>query len=382
MRVSVLQENLAKGLGIVGRAVPTRAPERPSLQNILLKTEDGRLKLSGTNQELGITMRIGAKVDADGGVGIPARTLVDWVNTLPPERVDLELDNETQTLTIRCGASVAKIQGVAEEEMMEVPEAEAEGTELPAATFQTMIDQVVFAASRDDSARPVLTGILTRVDSDRVRLAASDGFRMAMRTATLENIVDNALNLVIPARAMSEVGRIIGADSDSTMISISVPSARNQVMFHMNDVDVVSSLIDGKFPDVDSLVPKASNTTVTMLTGDLLQACKRTEIFARESNMSMRMRIQPGEGASNVGQVTIGATAKERGENEGTLDAIVNGPSLEISFNVRFFIDMLNVLDTEQVVLELNDATKSGVVKAAGRQDFVYIVSPMSPRAT
>lgn len=378
MRVSVLQENLAKGLGIASRAVPGR-PTMPVLANIKIATDDGRLKLSATNLELGITARIGAKVDEEGAITVPARTLVDWVNTLPPERVDLELDSATETLSVRCGTTVANIKGMAAEQMPNVPEFDDAdtGAEIPAAVFQTMIEQVVFAAAREDN-RPVLMGIQTRLDGDKVRLASSDGFRMAMRSATIERPASQSLNLVIPARAMSELGRIISSDAGSVFLS--VPQGRNQVMFHLDDVDIVSQLIEGKFPEVDALIPKTSNTSVTMLTADLLAACRRTEIFAREANNTMRLRVKPGETSGAVGQVIIGANAKEKGDNEGSLDAIITGPGLEISFNVRFLIDVLSVLDSEQVVLELNGPTNAGLLKPAGRTDFQYVVSPMSPR--
>jgi len=143
---------------------------------------------------------------------------------------------------------------------------------------------------------------------------------------------------------------------------------------------VISQLIDGKFPDVEALIPKSSNTSSTLLTEDLLLACKRCEIFAREANNTMRLRVKPGEGGENLGQLIISAQAQERGDNEAILEAVVNGPGLEISFNVRYFIDVLGVMEAEQVVLETNSTSSPGVIKPSGRQDFVYVVMPMSVR--
>jgi DNA polymerase-3 subunit beta len=149
-------------------------------------------------------------------------------------------------------------------------------------------------------------------------------------------------------------------------------------MFHLEEADVVSQLIDGKFPDVEALIPKSSSTNTTLNTLDLLQACKRSEIFAREANNVMRLRVQPGP--SNTGQVIVMAQAQEKGDNEGSLEAVIHGPGMEISFNVRYLIDVLGVLETDQVVLETNSTANPGVLKPAGRQDFVYVVMPMSVR--
>ncbi len=376
MRVSVLQENLAKGLGIVNRAVSSR-PSMPVLGNILLATEESRLKLSATNLELGITSRIGAKVETEGAITVPARTLVDLVNTLPPERVDLEVDTRTQTLNMRCGATVANIKGIEAEQFPEVPEAEADtGMSLPAPAFQAMINQVAFAAAKEDN-RPILMGVLTRFEGSTFTMAAADGFRLALRSTQLETPVAKSAVMVVPARTLAELARII--TPNDTQVYVSIPQGRSQVMFHLDDVDVVSQLIDGKFPDVDHLIPKSVNTMTTMQTDDLLNACKRAEIFARDANYTTRLRIKPAEGGG-PGQIVVMAQSQEKGDNEGVLDGTINGPGLEISFNVRYLIEVLNVLTEEQVVLETQGPAQPGVVKPAGLQGFIYVLMPMSVR--
>lgn len=375
MRVSVLQDKLAKGLSIASRAVASR-PSMPILGNVLLATEDGRLSISANNLELGITCRINASVEAEGAVTVPARTLLDLVNTLPPERVDLEVDPASATLTMRCNATVTNIKGIPADDFPAVvaPDEEA-AIELPADTLASMIEQVVFAAAREDN-RPILMGILVRVDSQKLAMVAADGFRMALRTADLESGVAKPLSFIVPARTLGELGRILAGEEGA--VHMALAPGRNQVIFRVADADVISQLIDGKFPDVEALIPKASSTTTTLQTLDLLLACKRSEIFARESNNTMRLRVEPGSGDS--GQVIVMATAQERGDNEGSLDATVKGGGLEISFNVRYLIDVLNVLNADQVTLETNTTSSPGLIKPAGRDDFVYVVMPMSVR--
>ena len=375
MRVSVLQENLAKGLGIATRAVGSR-PSMPVLGNVLLSAEDTRLKLSATNLELGITTWIGAKVEGEGAITVPARTFADLVNTLSPERVDMELDERTHTLNMRCNATTANIKGIDASEFPSVPEAEAStGIAVPAEAFREMIDQVVFAAAKEDN-RPILTGILTTIDGDTFTMAAADGYRLALRTAQLEQGVDKPLSLIVPARTLGELSRIIG--ENDTHVYLSIPPGRSQVMFHLESVDVVSQLIDGKFPPYEQIIPKAHNTTTQVYTGEFLRACKRSEIFARDAANTTRVRIAPGESNLVPGQMHVIAQSQEKGDNEGVLEASVDGPGLEVSFNVRYLIDVLNVIREDQIVLETNGSSSPGVIKPLGRNDFTYVVMPMS----
>jgi DNA polymerase III subunit beta len=375
MRVSVLQENLAKGLNIVSRAVASR-PSLAVLGNVLLSTEEPRLKLSATNLELGITTWIGAKIESEGAITVPARTLADLVNTLPPERVDMELDERTQTLNIRCGTTTANIKGIQASEFPAVPEAEADsGVAVPADAFREMIDQVVFVAAKEDN-RPILTGILAKFDNNVFTMAASDGYRLAVRTANLDAAGAKGMTLIIPARTLGELSRIISENDPSVYVSI--PPGRSQVMFHLENVDVVSQLIDGKFPDYDQIIPKKHSTTIQVYTGEFLRACRRSEIFARDAANTTRIRITPGESNLVPGQMHIMAQSQEKGDNEGILDATVDGPGLEVSFNVRYLIDVLSVIMEDQIVLESNGAASPGVIKPMGREDFIYVVMPMS----
>lgn len=375
MRVSVLQDKLAKGLSIANRAVSSR-PSMPVLGNVLLSTEEGRLSISANNLELGITARIGANVEAEGAITVPARILLDLVNTLPPERVDLEVDSSTNTLTLRCNATVTNIKGIpATEFPAVVTDDDDVSIEVAAPVLESMIGQVVFAAAKEDN-RPILMGVLVRFEGTRFTMIAADGFRMSLRSTPLDTAVSQPLTLIVPARTLSELGRIIAGDEGKVLISVS-PN-RSQVMFHLESADVVSQLIDGRFPDVEGLIPKSSATTTTVQTLDLLLACRRSEIFARESNHTMRLRIEPGDG--ETGQVVVTAQAQERGDNEASLDALVRGGGLEISFNVRYLIDVLSVMDAEQVVIETNAVSQPGLIKPVGRDDFLYVVMPMSIR--
>lgn len=375
MRVSVLQENLAKGLATVTKAIASR-PTLPILNNVLLTASEGRLKLSATNLELGIVARVGAKVDEEGAITVPAKTFQDFVNNLPPERVDLLLDARTQTLRISCGSTISNIKGMSADDYPPVPEGDADtGLAIPAHEFHEMIGHTVFAAAKEDN-RPILTGLSAKFDGTTLTLAAADGYRVALRSTELDTPVDEAMSLIIPAKTLSEVARIISPDD--TMVYISIPPGRSQIMFHLNQVDINSQLIDGTYPNIEQIIPKSHKTTTIVHTQELLRACKRAQIFARDASNTTRMKIEPGESTLVPGLVTIASVSQEKGDNEGKLDATVSGPGLEISFNVEYLLQVLAVVKEDQVVIETNESNSPCVVRPVNRNDFTNVIMPMS----
>jgi DNA polymerase-3 subunit beta len=373
MKVSCLQENLARGLSLVARAVATRST-LPVLGNVLLATDHGRLRLSATNLELGISCWIGAKVDDDGAITVPARTFVDLVNTLPNDTVSMDLAVRTLTLNVRCGAFNNDIKCIDAQEFPPFPSVEADsGLTLNVEDLRQMIGQVVLAASTDD-ARPVLTGVLIEITGDTMTLAAADGFRLSVRSAQLGEKVSGTTKAIIPARALAELGRIL-SDGEET-VSMTLPPNRGQVIFRSKNVELVSQLIDGTFPDYRSIIPTSYTTRSVMSTNALLKACKAADIFAREAAHSARLHISPGT-QLEPGKVEITATAAETGSNETVVDATVDGGAVEIAFNVRFLVEVLNVIDTPNVALETSSTSSPGVIKPVGREDFLHVVMPM-----
>jgi DNA polymerase-3 subunit beta len=374
MKVSVLQDKLARGLSIVGKAVENR-PTLPVLGNVLLATEDARLKLAATNLEMSITTWIGAKVEREGAITLPAKTLADLVNNLAQERVDLTLDAASQTVHISCGATNSNIKGIDAGEFPLIPQGGEVDVTIPGKLLKDMINQTVFAAAKEDN-RPILTGVLTQFDGNVLTMAAADGYRLAVRTTEIEEQFGKRVDLVIPARALSEVARIIGDEDD--VVTITLPKERDVVLFHLKHTDVASQLLEGKFPDFAAIIPRSYVTSSVMYTSDLLNACKRAEIFARDSAYSAKLHVKPAAGPGEPGAVTIVGMSAERGDSEGMLDASVEGETLNISFNIRYLIDVLNVMSDERVVFESNGPANPGVVRPENRDDFVCVIMPMA----
>lgn len=374
MKVSCLQDNLAKGLGIVGRAVSTRST-LPVLANVLMATDDGRLKLSATNLEVAITCWIGAKVETEGAITVPARTINDLVAALPPEQVAMSLTERTQTLRLACGRTVANVKGIDAQEFPIAPQSGGDNrVRLDTGTFRSMINQVAFAAAADDT-RPTLTGVSTRFEGQQISMVATDGFRLSMRSADLPEPVSRPAAVIVPARALSELSRILGDDNEAVYVTL--PEGRNQIIFEMANVVLVSQLIEGAFPDFQAIVPRRFNTQATLTTADFRKACKTVDIFARESNHSARIMIEPGSSPLSTGYATVAATSVETGDNEVQLDAAVEGGAVEVAFNVKFLSDVLNVIDTPQVILASNSPVEPGVLRPVGKDDFTHVIMPM-----
>ena len=374
MKVTVLQTNLAHGLGIVSRAVSPRST-LPVLANILVATDEGRLRLSATNLEMGITCWIGAKIDEDGSTTVPARTFADLVNTLPGEQVVLTLDPATQVLNVRSGTSTNDLKCIDAQEFPPLPVPDMEGAlQINVVDFKEMIQQVVFAASVDE-ARPVLMGVLVKVNGDQITLAAADGFRLSVRTATLSSPFAKPVSAIIPARALAELARI-ASDGDQ-MIQMVFPKERGQVVFRLKDVELSSQLIDGTFPDYEQIIPRGYKSRTLVSTASLLKACKQAEIFAREGSNVARLNIKAGSSEMEPSEVEISAQSEETGSNETIVEATVDGIGLLIAFNVKFLREVLEVIKTPNVAIETTASNAPGVIRPVGDDSFLHVIMPM-----
>jgi DNA polymerase-3 subunit beta len=372
MKVSVSQQQLAHGLSMVARAVSPRST-LPVLANVLVATDDGRLRLSATNLEMGITCWIGAQITEQGAITVPARTFSDLVNQLPDDTVRLDLNASTHSLNVRCGMSNTDIKGIDAQEFPPMPvAAPQEGVPLNVANFKEMIQQVAFAASTDE-ARPILQGVLMTAADNEVTLAATDGFRISVRKAALSEPLSAPIRAVIPARALQELARI--ATDGEQVMTMSVPSGRGQVIFHMKDAELSSLLIEGNFPDYKAIIPRDFKTSTTLTTAAFLKACRQAEIIARDGNYVVRLNILPGE--AQPGKVEITAQSEETGFSENSVEATVDGPGLVIAFNVRFLREVLEVIKTPSVVLQTNANNTPAMIKPAGDDNYVHLIMPM-----
>ncbi len=375
MKLSCLQENLDKGLNIVGKAVPAKST-LPALSNVLLATDQGRLKLAATNLEVAISCWIGAKVEEEGAITVPANLLAEFVRSLPNDRIDVELSERTRTVHLHCARFEANIKGIDAEEFPSIPTiGDGFRITIDAATLHDSIAQVAFAAASDDS-RPVLTGVLLIFKNDSMTMVAADGFRMALKTSLLSSPVEQEASVIVPARAMRELGRIL-ADSEET-VEISITQNRNQVLFRVGNVELMSRLIEGQFPPYERIMPPPSSNKVVVSTGEFLNANRTAAIFARDNSNIVRLQFTSGQEGLTPGKLTITATSAEIGDNVGEIDAAITGQPPQIAFNSRYLDELLRALEkSSQLQLEVSSSASPGSFRPVGDEGYLHIIMPM-----
>ena len=373
MKLSCLQENLNRGLSIVGRAVATRTT-LPITNNVLLTVDQSRLKLVATNLEMAISCWIGAKVEEEGAITVPARLLAEFVSSLPSDKVDISLSPRTKTLGLKCARFEARISGVDAKDFPPIPRIE-DGitTKVEVDALRQGISQVVFAAASEDS-RPVLTGVDAEFDGDLLTLAAADGFRLAVYKLPLVSPVSQKTEVIIPARTLAELNRLI-ADQEEA-IEITVNPNKSQALFRLKNIELVSQLVQGTFPQYAQLIPQSYNTRVVVDVAQFLRATKTASIFASDGGGIVRLVIAPG-GELTPGKVTISARSEEVGDDVGEIDAIVEGEEAKIAFNGKYLIDVLGVLREAQVAVETTNPSSPGVIRPVGVDNYIHVVMPM-----
>ncbi len=373
MRLSCLQENLNRGLSIVGRAVATRTT-LPITNNVFLATDQSRLKLIATNLEMAISCWIGAKVEEEGAITVPARLLTEFISSLPSDKIDISLSPKTKTLELKCARFEARISGVDAKDFPPIPTVD-EGitTKVEVEALRQGISQVVFAAATEES-RPVLTGIDAEFDGDLLTLAAADGFRLAVYKLPLLNPVSQKTEVVIPARTLAELNRLI-ADQEEA-IEITINPNKSQALFRLKNSELVSQLVQGTFPQYSQLIPQSYTTRAVVDVAQFLRATRTASIFARDGSGIVRLVMAPG-GELTPGKVTISARSEEIGDDVGDIDAIVDGEESKIAFNGRYLIDVLSVLRESQVALETTNPSSPGVIRPVGVDNYIHVVMPM-----
>jgi DNA polymerase-3 subunit beta len=380
MKISCLQENLSRGLAVVGRAVASR-PTLPVTQNVLLSTDQNMLRLSATNLEIAMTTWIGAMVEEEGSVTVPARLLTEFVSSLGSDRIDLEMEPDSRVLQIKSGRSQANINGTDASEFPPIPTVDdAVVAQAQPAALRTAITRVAFAAATEES-RPVLTGVEVKLKEGAFTMAAADGFRLAVHHGELSQPVPEEISVIIPARTMTELQRLLNDNSEP--VDIMLTPQKGQVMFRLqggDTVELVSQLLQGTFPNYDQLIPQSYTTRAILDLQQTLRAARTASIFARDGSNIVRMHVMPNEEGEEGtgGKMVISARSEEVGDNEDVVDiAELEGEEGKIAFNSRYLLDVLSVLERGRVAIETTTSSSPGVFKPTDSDDYVHVVMPM-----
>jgi len=378
MKITCLQENLSRGLAVVGRAVANRAT-LPVIHNVLLSVDQSMLKLSATNLEIAMTTWVGAKIEEEGSITVPARLLSEFVNSLPNDPINLQLDEGSGLLEISSGSSKAHINITDASEFPPIPTVDdGIAAEVDPLVLRSAITRVAFAAATEES-RPVLTGVELKLDESKFTMAAADGFRLAVHHGALLKAVPEEMSVIIPARTMNELNRLISDREEP--VEILMTPAKGQVMFRIrgsDTVEIVSQLLQGTFPNYEQLIPQSYTTRAVMDLPTVLRAARTASIFARDGSNIIRMHLMPAEADTEPPKVEISARSEEVGDNEDTVDLDeIEGEEGKIAFNSRYLLDVLSVLEKGKVALETTTSSSPGVFKPTDSDDYIHVVMPM-----
>jgi DNA polymerase III subunit beta len=383
MKIAAQQENLKKALAQISRAVSGK-PVMPVLGNVLLATEQGRLRVTATDLHLGITVGIGAQVEQAGSVLLPATLFTDLVAGLPNDKVTLEVQGENQLVTVTCARFSTQINGVLAEDFPPVqhmaPQA-APQVRFATAALREAITQVACAAA-DTDARPALAGVCVRLNDGTATLAAADGFRLATKKIALAAPVASPHEMLIPATALRELGGLLGDAGEQITMSLLAPSgstSATQALFASEHWTLVTRLIDGQFPDIERVLPKGCTTRAIVDVRELNRAVKLAALIASVSQNIVKLSVTAGEG-DQEGTVILSANAAGVGANTGAVEGQVAGEGGQIALNVKFLGEALAVIGTPQVAFEMLSSQAPGVLRPIGQNGYVHLIMPMALR--
>lgn len=370
MILSLLQENFNSALSNVSRFVSSKA-QLPILNNILLSTDNGRLKLSATNLELSINYWIGAKIDQEGSTTIPAKEITEFVSYLPTGKIDLKL-SLSNLLTLTSTKTESSFTTIPSTDFPPFPQINPNNIfEFDLPLLSQAISQIAFSAATDDT-RPILTSILCQFASNNLTLVATDGFRLSFKSIKLVNPIQlksgqDIVTFLIPAHSLIEVIKLA---KNTPKVKIGLTTDEHQVVFILDDVELISRLIEGEYPDYKRIVPDSYTTKIYINRDELSQAIKIASVFARVSANVVKFNIK---GSS----IDLTANAPQIGQNKVTVDARVEGEPLEIAFNYKFVSDFLNVCKSQEIIIELNESLTPAFFHDQSDPEFTHIIMPV-----
>jgi len=362
MKLTLKRENFSRGLLVVGKLVKQRAT-LPVLSNIMLMTDKGRLKLVATDLESTVVTWVGAKTDEGGAVTVPAKTIIDYITSTTDETV--ELYSEGSDISIKGAHHHANIKGIAVEEFPIIPDVKgglslkAKSPDLKNAIFTTAV------AAAFDETRPVLAGVLFRLDSQKLTLAATDSYRLAETKIDIKS-KDKSGEFIIPQRTALEVARLLPADDSK----VEIFSGENQSLFKFDDIELTSRQIEGAFPDYEQIIPKEFVFESEMDKNELLEAIRTANVFARESGSNVKLSVSDGA-------ISVSAIAAQVGKSQTKVSATTSGTPLSIAFNARFILDALNAIYGERVRFNFAGELNPGLILPYDSDNFKYVVMPL-----
>lgn len=375
------QSDLNTHLSLVSRAVPTR-PSKPVFSNVLVKAdlEEQKITLVGYDETLGIQTAFAAAVEVPGELTLPAKLLENIVSRLPSEDLLVEEADEDAAVTVTCSSGQYQVRGLSAEDYPNLPLVEdGQAAQLSAEALLEGLRGALFATSADET-KQVLTGVHLLTDADALEFAATDGHRLAVvqtsdETKTAEEGADTIpMDVTVPAKSMRELEKMLQSYNSTEPVALRFD--RTQVLFELGAQRLTTRLLEGQYPNYRQLVPKQFERQATVDRKALISALERIAVLAEQKNNIVKLSVDAG-----ASEIAISVEAQEVGSGREVVPAQVSGDSLEIAFNVRYLLDGLKALGTNEVQLQFNSATSPSVVIPLGKLQMTYLVMPVQIRS-
>lgn len=365
MKISCTQENLNKGLAIVSH-ITGRNANLPILNNVLIKTEDKAIQLSTTDLEVGINCLVRGKIEEEGSLTVQAKLLSDYINLLPKEKIDLEVQGLNLSLT--CQKTTTKIKGISSEEFPLIPKIEKEEVvTCKSGLLKKAIQQVVFTITPNE-ARPEISGVLM-VFNKQLILVGTDSYRLAEKTIELEKSGIKDRKIIVPLKTLQELMRIL--PEEETIVEICL--SENQILFtYNNEVDLISRIIDGQYPDYKQIIPTSHKTGVIIDVPEFIRTVKTASLFCRPGINNINLAFSKKDN-----ELTTTVANSQLGENTSKIKADIEGEDNLIIFNYRYLLEGLMNLGSEEVLLEITNGDVPCLLKPVGKEDYFYIIMPV-----
>lgn len=369
------RDQLKEALALLSHVIPAK-PTLPILAHVLLRSDGERLTLHASDLRMTIAWTLPWTPSGAGAVTLPAKLLTDLTAVLPSGALDLHCDGVAETTTVRCADSTATIKGWDVDDFPVPPAIDSTSPtfQIDAAALREAITQVVFAAATEET-RPVLTGVLFELRDDRLQLSASNGFLLAVKTIDLDMAVDTPQRLVIPATALAELGRVLQGDTE--VVRFTVAPSGGQLLMETAQAALYCRLLENIFPDLGRVIPTHVATRAVVARDELRQAVRQAAVFAASSAHVTRLTVEePLDSAS--GRVALAARAAELGTTAATLTAQVTGEGARVGLSSRFLKEVLGVLPTPEIAIELEGRVKPVVFRPVGDPSLLIVVMPMN----
>lgn len=370
MKVTCVQENLNKALSHSSRIISVRS-SLPILDNILLTTDQGRLKISATDLELGINYWIGSKIEKDGAIAVPSRLITEFISNIKEDKINISVDG-TDVL-VEGEKYNATIKGVNADDFPSIPDISKDHLfTISAKDLSDAINQVAFAAASDNT-RPILSGIFLKIEKDGLKIAATDSYRLAEKNIKIPKTDKAGKSFIIPTRTINEVGKILKDAGEK----VDVCFDENQILFNFGSIHLISRLIEGQYPNYEQIIPTEFESEVIVDKQELTNVCKVASLFARESANSIKVSVKPDKAKEGTGTLMIVGQGVQVGESVNKIPVKVKGKEIEISFNAKYILDVLATIPEKNIEIKFSGSINPGVIRGEGKSDYTYVIMPL-----